>query len=176
MFTRRQFVRTAIFTGAAVALGKCIDKKPLLPDDVLRHAVDEKKIPAIVGMAATGSKTVYSGAFGVRNVSSHSPVAVDSIFALASMTKPVTSVAAMQLVERGKLRLDEPAATYAPALRDLKVLEGFDEKTGKPKLRPARGAVTLRQLLTHTSGFAYETWDANMLRYDSQTGTNDSSA
>ncbi len=76
------------------------------------------------------------------------------------MTKPITSVAAMQLVEQGKLKLDEPASTYIKELGSLQVLQGFDPKTGKPILKPATKPVTLRTLLTHTSGFAYDTWFA----------------
>ena len=87
------------------------------------------------------------------------------------MTKPVTSVAAMQLVEQGKLKLDEPASTYIPELGSLQVLHGFDAGTGKPILKPATKPVTLRTLLTHTSGFVYDTWDADLLRYEKESGT-----
>ena len=68
------------------------------------------------------------------------------------MTKPVTSTAAMQLVEQGKLRLDEPIADVLPELRSPQVLEGFDA-SGTPRLRPAKRPITLRHLLTHTAGF-----------------------
>ena len=93
------------------------------------------------------------------------------MFIIASMTKPVTSVAAMQLVEQGKLKLDEPASTYIPELGTLQVLHGFDAGTGKPILKPATKPVTLRTLLTHTSGFVYDTWFADMLRWEKETGT-----
>ena len=80
------------------------------------------------------------------------------------MTKPVTAVAAMQLVEREKIKLEDPVAKYLPELENLQVLNGFDAD-GKPSLRPVAGPVLLRHLLTHTSGFAYDTWDAEQLRY-----------
>ena len=120
-------------------------------------------------MAATTDKTTYSGAFGKRDSASGVDVNSDSIFVIASMTKPVTSVAAMQLVEQGKLKLDEPASTYIKELGSLQVLHGFDEN-GKPILKPATKPVTLRTLLTHTSGFVYDTWFADMLQYEKATG------
>jgi CubicO group peptidase (beta-lactamase class C family) len=87
----------------------------------------------------------------------------DTVFWIASMTKAITSVAAMMLVEQGALSLDAPIATLLPALADPQVLEGFGPD-GTPRLRPARGAVTLRQLLTHSSGYGYERWNADLAR------------
>jgi CubicO group peptidase (beta-lactamase class C family) len=88
----------------------------------------------------------------------------DSVFWIASMTKAVTAVAAMQLVEQGRLALDTPIGTVLPELADPRVLEGFDE-AGAPLLRPAKAPITLRHLLTHTSGFCYDMWNAELLRY-----------
>lgn len=138
-------------------------------DEVLRDGMQRRKIPAVAAMAATADKITYSGAFGKRDSSSGVDLKPDSIFAIASMTKAITTTAALQLVERGKMTLDEPAAKHLPELGKLNVLEGFDS-AGKPILRPATKPVTLRNLLTHTSGFAYDTWDAKILRYTSQAG------
>ncbi|GLS41707.1 1,4-butanediol diacrylate esterase [Mesorhizobium tianshanense] len=93
---------------------------------------------------------------------------VDSVFWIASMTKAITAAAAMQLVEQAKLSLDEPIGGLLPDLASPKVLEGFD-KDGTPKLRPAKGPITLRQLMTHTSGFCYDMWNADMVRYMEHT-------
>jgi CubicO group peptidase (beta-lactamase class C family) len=93
----------------------------------------------------------------------------DAVFRIASMTKAVTAVAAMQLVEAGRIDLDEPLGTFFPALAAPRVLEGFADD-GTPRLRPARGAITLRRLLTHTLGFAYEMWNADLQRFVAQTG------
>jgi CubicO group peptidase (beta-lactamase class C family) len=109
-------------------------------DDVLRTAVAQRRVPGVVAMVATADALAYQGAFGFDK---------DAIFAIASMTKPVTSVAVMQLVEAGKVKLDEPAATYLPELRTVQVLEGG-------VLRAPKTPLTVRQLLTHTAGFAYE--------------------
>ena len=94
----------------------------------------------------------------------------DTIFRIASMTKAVTSVAAMQLVEQGKLQLEQPIGDVLPELSAPQVLEGFDD-AGAPRLRPAKRPITLRHLLTHTAGFGYETWDADLVRYVNASGT-----
>jgi len=132
-------------------------------DETLSAAVAGRKVPSVVAMVATGKRTLYQGAFGTREPGGP-PVAPDSIFAIASMTKAITSVAALQLVEQGQLKLDAPAAEYLPELAQLDVLDGFDS-SGQPFLRPAKTQPTLRHLLTHTSGFCYDTWDESMFRY-----------
>lgn len=134
-------------------------------DQVLREAVKEKKVPGIVAMVAVGDRITYAGTAGKRDTIKNLPMTADSIFRMASMTKPVTSVAVMQLVESGRVRLDEPAATYLPELAQVKVLEEFDASTGKAKLRPAKTPPTVRQLLSHTSGFGYEFFDAKLHAY-----------
>ena len=93
----------------------------------------------------------------------------DTVFRIASMTKAITSVAAMQLVEQGKLKLEEPVPNIDPALGSPQVLEGFDA-AGAPKLRPAKRPITLRHLLTHTAGFSYDIWDADTGRYVKAAG------
>ena len=131
-------------------------------DQVLREAVDEKKIPGIVAMVAVADHVMYQGASGKRDTIRNIPMTVDSIFRIASMTKPVTSVAVMQLVESGRVKLDDPAATYLPELSQVQVLEEFDASTGKAKLRSPNALPTVRQLLSHTSGFAYEFFDPQL--------------
>jgi len=138
-------------------------------DAALKHAVDTREVPGVVAMAATDKGLFYEGAFGVRELAKGPDMTHDSVFRIASMTKAITSVAAMQLVEQGKLKLEEPVPNIDPALGSPQVLEGFDG-AGTPKLRPAKRPITLRHLLTHTAGFSYEIWDANMVRYVKASG------
>ena len=159
---------------SAVALALSTQRGNLLAatgiDERLRAAVTRRKIPAAVGIVATAEKTTYTGAFGKRDATSGVDVTANSIFGIASMTKAITSVAAMQLVEKGSVQLDEPVSKHLPQLSKLEVLQGFDKESGKPALQPPNKPVTLRQLLTHTSGFAYDVWHEGMFQYTAKAG------
>src|SRR5437016_5220672 len=170
---RRQFVTAALGVGiqSRASWGVAAIGSPDKIDDALRSGIAQRKIPAAVAMVAAEGKTLYAGAFGKRD-SAGTPVTLDSIFAIASMTKAVTTVAALQLVEQGKVKLDEPVSKYLPKLDRLDVLESFDGPAGKPVLRPARTPITLKHLLTHTSGLCYDTWDEKMFRFASQSTAN----
>lgn len=139
-------------------------------DEILRQTSDAKEIPGVVAIAASGSDVLYHGAFGKRDLSKPDAMTEDSVFWIASMTKAVTSAGAMQLVEQGKLSLDAPIGEVLPDLAKPQVLEGFDA-AGEPKLRPAKGAITLRHLMTHTAGFAYNVWNGDCAQYLEKTGT-----
>jgi methyl acetate hydrolase len=165
--SRRDFSGVVAVLGAAGKLHAASSGAARL-DDTLRAGIAQRKIPAAVAMVSSERSILYSGAFGTRD-SSGAAVGTDSIFQIASMTKAVTTVAALQLVEQGKVKLDEPVSQHLPQLGKLEVLEGFDSGTGKPRLRPARTPVTLKHLLTHTSGICYDIWDQDMFRYTSQT-------
>jgi methyl acetate hydrolase len=139
-------------------------------DQVLRQKSDAKEIPGVVAVAATGSDIIYQGAFGKRDLAKDDAMTADSVFWIASMTKAITAAAGMQLVEQGKLSLDEPIGKVLPDLASPQVLEGFDAK-GEPKLRAAKKPITLRHLMTHTAGFAYDMWNGDMVKYLEKTGT-----
>jgi methyl acetate hydrolase len=139
-------------------------------DAVLSQAVEAREVPGVVAMAATESGTLYEGTFGVRDLANGPAMTRDTVFRIASMTKAVTSVAAMQLVEQDKLPLDQPIGDVLPELAAPQVLEGFDS-SGAPRLRPARRPITLRHLLTHTAGFGYEIWNGELIRYVAATGS-----
>jgi len=138
-------------------------------DATLSRAAEAKEVPGVVALAATDTGVLYEGAFGLRDVVDGPAMTRDSVFRIASMTKAVTSVAALQLVEQGKLQLDEPIGKVLPELAAPQVLEGFDS-SGAPRLRPAKRPITLRHLLTHTAGFGYEVWDPDLIRYVKVTG------
>jgi methyl acetate hydrolase len=139
-------------------------------DQTLHQASDSGAVPGVVAIAATGNEIIYQGAFGKRDPTKDAAMTMDSVFWIASMTKAITAAAAMQLVEQGKLSLDEPIGKVLPELAAPQVLEGFDAD-GAPKLRPAKHPMTLRHLLTHTAGFGYNTWNGDMKQYLEKTGT-----
>jgi CubicO group peptidase (beta-lactamase class C family) len=127
----------------------------------LEKAVGSGAVPGVAAAAATDKGVIFEGgAGGLRP---------DSVIWIASMTKAVTAAAAMQLVERRKLSLDAPASDVVPELGGKGVLEGFD-KDGKAITRKPKQSVTLRHLLTHTSGLGYDTWNADVMKYRQATG------
>ncbi len=139
-------------------------------DALLGGASEAGDVPGVVAAVCDGTTVLYEGAFGWRGLGRAPRMTTDSVFALASMTKPVTAIAVMQLVEQGKVDLDSPASFWVPYLARVKVLDGFDAE-GRPILRPLRRSITVRHLLTHTAGFAYEAWNADLIRYQAATGT-----
>jgi methyl acetate hydrolase len=140
-------------------------------DGLLQRAVETREVPGVVAMAADADGAIYQGAFGRRDIASGPAMTLDTVFRIASMTKAITCVAAMQLVEEGRLGLDDPVPDIGEtALAAPHVLEGFDA-AGMPILRPARRPITLKHLLTHTAGFTYEWINPDTRRYIEVTGT-----
>lgn len=137
-------------------------------EQVLRDGVAQGDAPGCVALVVDREDVRYAGAFGVRSLADGTPMTVDTTFRLASMTKAIGSVAALQLVEQGRLHLDQPVASLVPEFAELGVLTGFYGDT--PAIRPARSAATLRQVLTHTSGCAYEFWNGPMAKWVRLTG------
>jgi CubicO group peptidase (beta-lactamase class C family) len=124
-------------------------------DEAMRGAVARKEVAGVVVMAADRKGIIYQGAFGVADIADARPLKLDALFRIASMTKAVTSTAAMQLVEQGRFAIEDPVEKYLPEFAKLSVFESFDGATGAYRLRPAAKAVTVRHLLTHTSGLGY---------------------
>jgi CubicO group peptidase (beta-lactamase class C family) len=141
--------------------------------------IDALLADAVAGGAVPGAVAVVAGPEGLRHVAAagtlraggDEPVRPDTMFRYMSMTKALVSVAALQLVEQGRLGLDQEVASVLPAFGELEVLEGFDGDT--PRLRPPARAATVRHLLTHTSGLTYAFADAQLLRHLQATGTPD---
>jgi len=173
--TRREFLGTAAAVAAAVSLRARNGHAAAAPlhtqiDRALRQATEHKDVPGVVAMAANDKGIIYEGAFGTRDLARGPDMTLDTIFRLASMTKAVTSVAAMQLVEQGKLQLEQPIGNVLPELSAPQVLDGFDD-AGAPRLRPTKRPITLHHLLTHTAGFGYEFDNADLVRYVKATNT-----
>jgi len=130
-------------------------------DSTLAAAMDKAGLPGLVAMAATADGVIHQAALGQR--APGVAMTLDSVARIASMTKAITSAAALRLVEQGRLALNTPVGELVPEVAQAQVLEGFDGET--PILRPARTPITLRHLLTHSAGFGYEGWNTDLQRY-----------
>jgi methyl acetate hydrolase len=168
---RRSFLETGATVVSTVLVARQVLGQDLTAnsskdnlDAVLRGIVERGDVPGVVATVTSPAETIYVGAFGERGLGQGVPMTHDTVFYLASMTKPITATAAMQLVEQGELELDVPISRWVPEAANLQVLDGWDAG-GKPILRAPKREVTLRDLLTHTSGFAYGLWDADLARY-----------
>ena len=125
-------------------------------DAALAAAVKAGRVPGVVALATSDKDTIYSGAFGVRSIASPQPMTLDSVFWIASMTKAVTTTAAMQMVEQGKLKLDAPASEHPAGARHRRKCSKGSMRRGHPSSVPPSGPITLRLLLTHTAGYSYD--------------------
>ncbi len=139
-------------------------------DDLLAAGVKNGHVPGVVAALVDRNGLTYIGSAGERTIGTGDVMTTDTVGAIASMTKAVTGAAVMQLVEKGHVDLDVPAETYCAEIGTPRVLEGFDD-AGQPILRDARSQVTLRNLLTHTSGYAYDFTDANLTKWHEATNT-----
>lgn len=132
-------------------------------DAVLAEFVESRQVPGVLAVVTDADRVVYTSAHGLASRRNATAIAPDTIFRIASMTKLVTSIAVMMLVDEGKVDLDAPLRRYLPEYRQPEVLVSFDEH-GAYVTRPARSDVTIRQLLTHTSGYGYWFLDPPLLR------------
>jgi len=138
-------------------------------DRILSEAVASGDVAHAAGIVVDADGLLYQGQAGPRRLGADEPLADDSVFWIHSMTKPLTAAAVMQLVEQGRIGLDDDCGAVLDSLAAPRVLEGF-RADGQPRLRPAQGRITLRRLLTHTAGFVYETWNADQLNWMKQSG------
>src|SRR5712671_7751817 len=141
-----------------------------LIDQKLREAVERKQVPGVVALVTDRKGVVYQGAFGVADVATGQPLAADSLFRIASMTKAITSTAAMQLVEQGKFTLDDPVEKYLPEMAQLPVFDSFDAKTGNYHLHMTSKPITVRHVFTHTSGLGYPFTSATLRDFKPRAG------
>jgi CubicO group peptidase (beta-lactamase class C family) len=172
-FARRRSLAAALaLLILAVAVGRPnagrAESPPLVPagfsraklervGEYIRNEIATGKIPGAVVLIQQHGHPVYFENFGVRDVATQLPMTPDTIFRLYSMSKPITSVAVMTLVEDGKLRLDDPVSKYLPAFADVKVGVQKSDENGKPALalEPVNRPITIEDLMRHTSGLTY---------------------
>ena len=154
--------RTSIQTKAAPARAAERAEAPRFSDAgkaalsrQLSEAVSRGDTPGVVALIVGRDGVLYEGAAGKLSVAHDIAMPANAIFAIASMTKPITSVAIMILFEEGKLKLDDPVSKYLPGFENLQVITSFNEKDATYETRPAKRPMTIRHLLTNTSGIAY---------------------
>ena len=138
-------------------------------DALLVRATQAGDVPGVVAMATNREGIIYEGAFGERVLGQGPAMTVDTVGWIASMSKAITSSAAMQLVEQGKIDLDAPASRVVPQIAEAQVLTGFDAN-GRPQTRAPKRAITLRHLLTHSAGFSYEIWNGDIQKAQAAWG------
>ena len=132
---------------------------------VLSNAVDRAGgVPGVVAMVTDRDGNIFEGAAGARELGKETRMTPDTVFALFSTTKALTGTALMQLVEEGKVSLEDPVKEYVPEIAEIKVLEGFDPE-GRPILRAPRTDITINMLMLHTAGFGYEFFSHEDQRY-----------
>lgn len=138
-------------------------------DRILKAAVDRGAVPGVAAMVVSRDATLYANGFGRRSPQDGADFDPQTVCAIASMTKALTSCAALQLVEQGMLSLDAPAGEILPWLGEVEVLTGF-ASDGTPQTRPPKTPITLRHLLSHTAGFGYAYWNRELADYEAATG------
>ncbi len=149
-----QTVPTTLSEGAPASAGMSATQLSLM-DDVINRYIDNKWVPGGVFLVARKGKIVYFKSFGNRTDQRRDAYDKDDIFRIASMTKAVTTVSIMQLYEQGKIGLDDPVSRFIPAFMDMKVLNTVNKEDTSYTMAPAKSPITIRQLLTHTSGITY---------------------
>ena len=139
----------------------------------LQGVVASGDIPAMVALVVNRDRIIYHHAFGKQNAAKNVPASTDTIFNIASMTKPITSAATMMLVQEGTIRLDDEAAKYLPALANVQVLADVDTRADSYQTRKPRRAITVRHLLTNTSGIGYSWSDPGLALVQRKTNAAD---
>jgi CubicO group peptidase (beta-lactamase class C family) len=142
-------------TASPTAAAAFVPERLARMDAWVQRLVDEKKIPGAVVMLVRDGRVVHHKAFGVRDLKTRVPQQKDDIFRIASQTKAITSLAVMMLWEEGRVGLDDPIAQYLPSFKDATVLSTFRAADSTYDAKPSRRQITIRQLLTHTSGLDY---------------------
>lgn len=139
-------------------------------DAVLERATTtDPRVPGVVAMVTDRDNDIYSGVFGRRRIDADDPMTEDTVMAIFSTSKAVGGTAVLQCVEEGLLDLDAPARDYVPAIGELQVIDGFDAE-GNPQLRPPKTQITTRQLMLHTAGLGYDSFNAIYRRLADEHG------
>jgi CubicO group peptidase (beta-lactamase class C family) len=152
--TRSGRVSPALGKAAPAEVGLSMERLTRI-ERMLEEAIEEQKIPGAVALVARKGKIVWHKAFGEADQQAGRPLEGDAIFRIASQTKAITATAVMMLWEEGRFRLDDPVSKFLPEFKEMGVLQSYREEDGSWTTEPARRPITIRHLLTHTSGLGY---------------------
>lgn len=164
-------ILAALLLSAVVAQGQSLPQKGVAEIDALfQRVIQQGTVPGVVAIVATRNQILYHNAFGLQDVGKNKPMQKESIFRIASMTKPVTSAAIMMLVEQGKLKLDDPVSKYLPEFVGREVVANFNPADGTLTTRKPATEVQIHHLLSHTSGLAYGFSNTTIAPLQQKTG------
>jgi len=163
-------VASLLFAGIIAPGQKLSAKGTAEMDAVLQQAVQQGTVPGVVAIVATRDQILYHHAYGLRDVRGQKPMQENTIFRIASMTKPLTAAAVMLLIEQGKLQLDDPVSKYIPSFANRETVASFDASSGNLTTRKAASAVRIRHLLSNTSGLAYSFSNTMVAPLQQKTG------
>lgn len=130
-------------------------------DAMLQQHITDNELPGAVALIARNGKIIFHKAYGLADAASKKPMDNDAIFRIASQTKAITSTAVMMLWEEGRFRLDDPISMYIPEFGEAQLLDSFNETDGTYTVKPAKNQITIRDLITHTSGIGYGVIDGD---------------
>ena len=130
-------------------------------DDIILEDIKENKIPGAVVLVGNEDNIIFEKAYGIKNPETNEKYNTDDIFRIASMTKAITSIGILKLWEEGKIGLDDPIDKYIPKFENIEILESFNDEDTSYTSKISTKKITIRQLLTHTSGIGYGFIDGN---------------
>ena len=155
MFIANSYAQTSVLKEDSPASVRVSAERLTRIDKMLQQYVDSGWVAGEVGFIARDGKIIYNKSFGVSDLQAKSPMQTDNIFRIASQTKAITSIAVMMLFEEGKFLLDDPISKYIQEFSKPTVLDKFNDKDTTYTTIPASREITIRDLLTHTSGIDY---------------------
>ena len=130
-------------------------------DNLINSFIDDNQIPGAVVLVGDNKNILYQKSFGIKNPITNDKYQVDDIFRIASMTKAITSIGVIKLWEKGKIGLDDPIEKYIPEFKNVQILDSYNKKDTTYSTIQTSKSISIRQLLTHTSGIGYDFIDGN---------------
>ena len=130
-------------------------------DNLINSFIDDNQIPGAVVLVGDNKNILYQKSFGIKNPITDDKYQINDIFRIASMTKAITSIGVIKLWEKGKIGLDDPIEKYIPEFKNVQILDSYNKKDTTYSTIQTSKSITIRQLLTHTSGIGYDFIDGN---------------